>query len=97
MTVAVLLVRPQSYDPACLAVLSPERRIDPIVGIERRDDDIGDAGFAFGVTGFACKLDADLPKMCRKGCVQDRFGACVLHVGIALSVYGLEANAVAHD
>ncbi len=49
MTVVVLLVWTQSRDPACLAIISPKRGIDPVVGIERGDDDIGDAGVAFGV------------------------------------------------
>jgi hypothetical protein len=97
MTVVVWPVWPQPRDPACLAMLSPERRIDPVVGIERRDDDIGDIGIAFGVTGFACELDTNLPELCRKGCIQDRVGVCVLHVDIALSVYGLEANATVRD
>src|SRR5436190_16490176 len=70
-------------------MLLPERRIDPVVGIERRDDDKADAAVAFGVTRFAREFDTNLPKLCRKGCIQDRFGMCVLHVGIALSVYGL--------
>src|SRR5450759_3739358 len=59
MTVVIFLVRPQSRDPACLAMLAPERRIDPVVFIERRDDDIGETGIAFGVTWLAGKLDAD--------------------------------------
>jgi hypothetical protein len=97
MTVVVRPIWPQSRDPACLPMLSPERRIDPVVGIERRDDDIADAAVAFGVTTFAREFDTNLPKLCRKGCIQDRFGMCVLHIGIAFSVSGLEANAVAHD
>src|SRR5216117_2170186 len=76
-------------------MLLPERRIDPVVGIERRDDDKADAAVAFGVTTFAREFDTNLPKLCRKGYIQDRFGMCVLHVGIAFSVSGLEANAVA--
>ena len=78
-------------------MLLPERRIDPVVGIERRDDDKADAGVAFGVTRFARKLDADLPELCWKRCIQDRLGVCVLHLGIALSVYRFEANAVVCD
>jgi hypothetical protein len=42
-------------------MLPPERRIDPVVGVEWRDDDIGNAGVAFGMTRFACKLNANLP------------------------------------
>ncbi len=64
-------------------MLSPELGIDPVVGIERRNDDIGEAGVAFGVAGFARKLDADLPKLRRKGCIQDRLGIDALHMGIA--------------
>jgi hypothetical protein len=41
MTVIVLLVRPQSRDPACLTVLAPEHGLNPVIGIERRDDNIG--------------------------------------------------------
>jgi hypothetical protein len=40
MTMVVLPVRPQSCDPACLAMLPPERRIDPVVLVERCNDDI---------------------------------------------------------
>jgi hypothetical protein len=76
---------------------SPEPQIDPVVGIERRDDDIGDIGVALGMTGFACRLDADLSKLRWKGCIQDGFGMCALHLGIALSVYRFEANAVVCD
>jgi hypothetical protein len=82
MTVVVLLVRPQSRDPAGLAMPSPEPQIDPVVGIERRDDDIGDIGVALGMTGFACKLDADLSKLRWKGCIQDGFGMGALHADI---------------
>jgi len=95
VTMVVLLIRPQSCDPACLAMLPPERRIDPVVLVERRNDDIGDAGVAFGVPRFSRQLNANLPKLCRKGCIQDRFGRCVLHVGIASLFYRLEANAAA--
>ena len=80
MTVVVLLVRPQSRDPARLAMLSPEPWIDPVVGIERRDDDIGNVAVALGVTRFTRKLDADLPELCWKRCIQDRLGVCVLHL-----------------
>jgi len=68
-------------------VLSQKRRIDPVVGIERRDHDIGDAGVAFGVTEFARKLDTDLPKLGWKGGIEDRSGMCALHAGIALSCF----------
>ena len=83
MTVLVFLVRPQSRDPACLAMLSPQLRVDAVVGIERRNDDIGVTGVAFGVASFACKLDADLPKLRRKACIQDRLGMGTLYIGIA--------------
>jgi hypothetical protein len=84
MTVVVLPVRPQSRDPACFAVLPPERRIDPVVGIEWRDDDIGDASLTSGVIRLARKFDAKLPELRRQRCVQDAFRTCVLHVGLAL-------------
>jgi hypothetical protein len=93
-TMVVLLIRPQSCDPACLAMLPPERRIDPVVLVERRNDDIGDACVAFGVPRFSRQLNANLPKLCRKGGIQDRFGRCVLHV-VSLLVYRLAANAAA--
>jgi hypothetical protein len=83
MTVVVLLVRPQSRDPTSLAMRSPERRIDPVVGFEWRDDDIGNAGVAFGMTRLACKLNANLPKLRRKGRIDDGLRLCILHVGIA--------------
>ena len=79
----VILVGPKSRDPACLAMVSPQLRVDPVVGSERCNDDIGEAGVAFGVAGFACQLDADLPKLRRKRCVQDRLGMDAWHVGIA--------------
>ena len=79
----IILARSKSRDPACLAMLPPELRVDPVVGIERRDDDIGEAGVAFGVARFACQLDADLPKLRRKRCIQDRLGMDAWHVGIA--------------
>jgi hypothetical protein len=77
MTVIVLLVRPQSRDSACLTVLAPEHRLNPVIGIERRDDNIGDAGIAHGVTGFACKLDPYLPKLCRKRCIGLECAFCI--------------------
>jgi hypothetical protein len=92
MTVIVLVVRPQSRDPACLAMLAPEQGLNPIVGIERRDDSISDGAVALGVTRLACKLDPDLPKLRWKGGIQDRFGIGILHIGIALSVYDPEAS-----
>jgi hypothetical protein len=97
MTVVVLLVRPQSRDPARLPMLSPEPWIDPVVGIERRDDDIGNVAVALGVTRFARKLNTDLPELCWKRCIQDRLWVYMFHLGIALSVYGFEANAVVYD
>jgi hypothetical protein len=72
---------------------APHHRIDSVVGVERCDDDIGDGAVAFRVTRLACKLDPYLPKPRRKGGIQDRFWTYILHIGIAPSVYGLEANA----
>jgi hypothetical protein len=77
MTMVVLPARPQSRDPACLAVLPPKHRVDPVVGIERCDDDIGDVGVALGVAGLACEFDPDPAKPRRKGCIQDRPGTGV--------------------
>ncbi len=76
MTVVVRPLQTQSRDPARLAMLSPERRIDPVVGVEWCDEDIADAGVAFGMTGLACKLDTNLSELCRKRCIQNRFGMC---------------------
>lgn len=73
-TVLSLLVGSRSRDPACLAMRTPECRIDLIVGVERSDNDIGDASIALGVTGFAGKLHPDLPELRRQGRIQDRFG-----------------------
>ncbi len=67
----------------------PKRRIDAVVSIERRDDDLGDVNVALGVTRFACKLDTNLPKLRGKGCIQDRLGMRVLHVE-SLLVYRLK-------
>ena len=64
MTMVVLLVRPQSYDPARLAMISPERRINPIVGVEWRNHDIGDAGVAFGVPGFSRVMSSLMRVQC---------------------------------
>jgi hypothetical protein len=47
LSVFVCLARPQSRDPARLAVLSPQRRVDPVVRIERRNDDISKSGVTF--------------------------------------------------
>ena len=82
MTVLVILARPQSRDPARFAVLALELGVDSVVGIEWRNDDIGVAGVAFGVTGLACKLDTDLPKLRRKGWYSGSAWMDALHVGI---------------
>ena len=42
-------------------MLPPEFWVDPAVGIERRDDDVGDGRVAFGVAGLTRELQADLP------------------------------------
>jgi len=94
-TVIVLLARPQSRDPAGLSMIAPEHRIDPVVDIERCDDDIGDGAVAFGVTRLARKPDPYLPKLCRKRCIQDGFGMGVLHVGLLL-IDGLADNAAGY-
>ena len=71
---------------------TPECRIDLIVGVERSDNDIGDASIALGVTGFAGKLHPDLPELRRQGRIQDRFGMCELGIAVSLLVDGLAAN-----
>ena len=58
--VLVVLVRPQSRDATRLVMLALQPGVDPVVGIERRNEDIGMAGVTLGVAGFACKLDTCL-------------------------------------
>jgi hypothetical protein len=82
-TVLIVLIGPHPSDPACLAMRTPERRIDLIVGVERSNNDIGDTGIAVGVTGFAGELDPDLPKLRWQRSIQDRFGMRVGHFGMA--------------
>jgi hypothetical protein len=89
MAGAVFLARAQPDDPASLPMLAPKRWINPVVAIERRNDDIGDIGVTLRMTGFACKLDADLTKLRRKRCVQDRFGMCAWHGLVALFADGI--------
>jgi hypothetical protein len=60
------------------------------------NDLLGEAGVAFGVTGFARELDADPPKLRRKGCIQDRLWMDALHM-VSLLVDGLAACTVAQD
>ena len=81
--VLVVLVRPQSRDAARLVMLALELGVDPVVGIERRNEDIGEAGVALGVAGLACKLDTDLPELGREGRIQDRLGIGRLACGLA--------------
>jgi hypothetical protein len=83
MADAIFLTRAQPYDPAYFAVLAPKRRVDPIVAVERCDDDIGNAGIAFRMARLARELDANLVKLCRKRCVQDRFWMCAWHGHVA--------------
>src|SRR4051794_13154609 len=49
MTVFIVLAGPRSCDPTCLAMRTPERRIDLVVAIERRDNNVGERGIALGV------------------------------------------------
>jgi hypothetical protein len=65
MSMGVLLVRPQSRNPARLAMRSPKPWVDPVVGAERCDNDVGNVGFAFGMGWLACQLDANLPELRR--------------------------------
>lgn len=66
MAPAIRLIGAQSGDPAGFAMRSPQFRVDLALRIERCDDYIGDGGVAFGVTGFARELDADLPELRRQ-------------------------------
>jgi hypothetical protein len=45
---------------------APEARIDPAVGVERRDDGVGDAVLAVWMAGFTGTLDAELPELRRQ-------------------------------
>jgi hypothetical protein len=66
MAPLVVLVRAQSRDPAGVAMLPPEFWVDPAVGIERRDDDVGNGRVAFGVAGLSRELQANLPELRRQ-------------------------------
>ena len=66
-------------------MLAPERRVDPIVAIERGDDDISDAGIALHMARLARELDANLVKLRRKRCIQDRLGTYTWHGDVAPS------------
>ena len=72
MTMLVLLVRALAHDPAGVAMLAPQSCIDAVLGIERRHDDIGHLGIAFGMAGLAGQREAELPELRRQGSVQDR-------------------------
>ena len=65
-------------------MLLPEGRIDPALGIERRDDDLGDGVVTLGMAGFTRQLDANLPKLRRQRAIQDGFGLCGWHEGQSL-------------
>ena len=52
VTALVRLVRALAHDPAGIAMLAPQLCVDPILGVERRHDDVGDLGVAFGVADF---------------------------------------------
>ena len=77
MTMLVLLIRPLAHDPAGVAMLPPQFCVDAILGIERRHDDIGDLGIAFGTPGLAGQRQAELPELRREGGVQDRLRLCL--------------------
>ena len=73
----VLLVRTLAHDPAGVAMLAPELCIDAVLGIERRHDDIGHLGIAFGMAGLAGQRETELPELRRQGGVQDRLAGLV--------------------
>ncbi len=95
MAEGVVLIGPQPRDPACLAMFAPESRVDPVVGVERRDDDIGDGGIALGMAGFTGEFNADLPKLCRQRRIQDGFGMGALHFDYQSLLGGSVAQVVA--
>jgi hypothetical protein len=76
-------VRPQSRDPARLAMRASEARIDAAVDVERRNDSVGEAVLAVRVIGFTGELDTELPELRRQRAVQDRPGLCFGHRRIA--------------
>jgi hypothetical protein len=59
---------------------APHPRVDPVIAIERRDDDVGEGGIALGMTGLAGEFNANLAKLRRERRVQDRFGMGALHI-----------------
>src|ERR1039458_9945827 len=60
---------------------APQPRVDPVIVIERRDDDIGEGGIALGMARLAGEFNANLAKLRRERRVQDRFGMGTLHIG----------------
>ena len=64
-----------------------------ILGIERRQDDIGHLGIAFGMAGLAGQRETELPELRRQGSVQDRLrlgvGSGLGHRIWLLGCYGM--------
>ena len=87
MAMSVLLARALPHDAACIAMLLPEACIDAVLGIQRRNDDVGYVRVALGMIGFAGQRETELPELRRQGRVQDRllsgFGHVVLLHGFA--------------
>jgi hypothetical protein len=59
---------------------APQPRVDPVIVIERRDDDLGKRGIALGMARLAGEFNANLAKLRRERRVQDRFGMGALHI-----------------
>jgi hypothetical protein len=66
MAKVVVLAGAEAGNSARLAVTLPQIRIDPIVQIERRDNDISDTGIADWMSRLARKLKPDLPETRRQ-------------------------------
>src|SRR5438552_1183936 len=72
VTMLVLLVPALAHDAAGVAMFTPQSCIDAVLGIERRHDDIGHLGIAFGMAGLAGQRETELPELSGQGSVQDR-------------------------
>ncbi len=97
----VLLVRALAHDPAGVAMLAPQSCIDAVLGIERRHDDIGHLGIAFGMAGLAGQRETELPELRaagkRSGSASVGLGSGLGHLDMAPWLLWHEAVACARD
>lgn len=93
--VLILLIRPQSRDPACLAMLSPEYWINPVAPIERRDDGIGDASVALGGDHVRVQAQCESAGIAREGMYSKIGFGCALCMSVSRLVCVPTANATA--